>query len=286
MNAIIRHVPSPAAISSERISSLLRGPNLTTIPDPITQLFSDCSSKSETKIFFISKMISVPKSDLPRNKRGPMTMEEIKQKRQEIEQMKLSQLEPNILSEKSEKPVAEKGDEEDKSEHVFIAIGRVFSGKLTKGMKIMAMGPKYKPGSSDYSEEIQIGQIYLLMGRDLIAVDEANAGSIVGIGGINSNIILNSGTLSSTLDVPSFSPIYQDNVPILRVAVEPVDLNNMNALRKGVKLLNIADPCVEIVDSATGELVVAACGEVHLEKCLDDLQKYYAKVINIVHTNI
>ena len=229
-------------------------------------------------------MISVPKSDLPRNKRGPMTMEEIKQKRQEIEQMKLNQLEPNILSEKSEKPVAEKGDEEDKSEHVFIAIGRVFSGKLTKGMKIMAMGPKYKPGSSDYSEEIQIGQIYLLMGRDLIAVDEANAGSIVGIGGINSNIILNSGTLSSTLDVPSFSPIYQDNVPILRVAVEPVDLNNMNALRKGVKLLNIADPCVEIVDSATGELVVAACGEVHLEKCLDDLQKYYAKVINIIYS--
>ena len=51
----------------------------------------------------------------------------------------------------------------------------------------------------------------------------------------------------------------------------------MAALRKGLKLLNIADPCVEIINSVTGELVVAACGEVHLQKCLDDLEKYYAK---------
>ena len=51
----------------------------------------------------------------------------------------------------------------------------------------------------------------------------------------------------------------------------------MGALRKGLKLLNIADPCVEIINSVTGELVVAACGEVHLQKCLDDLEKYYAK---------
>ena len=51
----------------------------------------------------------------------------------------------------------------------------------------------------------------------------------------------------------------------------------MGALRKGLKLLNIADPCVEIINSVTGELVIAACGEVHLQKCLDDLEKYYAK---------
>ena len=60
----------------------------------------------------------------------------------------------------------------------------------------------------------------MLMGRDLVAIDSAPAGTIVGIGGLKSEMIVNSGTLSSTLDVPSFSPIYQDSVPILRVAVE------------------------------------------------------------------
>ena len=60
----------------------------------------------------------------------------------------------------------------------------------------------------------------MLMGRDLVAIESAPAGTIVGIGGLKSEMIVNSGTLSSTLDVPSFSPIYQDSVPILRVAVE------------------------------------------------------------------
>ena len=44
------------------------------------------------------------------------------------------------------------------------------------------------------------------------------------------------------------------------------------------RLLNIADPVVEILDSATGEVVIGACGEMHLEKCLDDLERFYAKI--------
>ena len=51
----------------------------------------------------------------------------------------------------------------------------------------------------------------------------------------------------------------------------------MNKLRDGLRLLNVADPCVEIVSSNTGELIIAACGEVHMQKCLDDLEKNYAK---------
>jgi ribosome assembly protein 1 len=67
-------------------------------------------------------------------------------------------------------------------------------------------------------------------------------------------------------------------VPILRVAVEPQDLMEMEKLREGLKLLNVAYPCVEIMDTATGELVLGACGEVHLEKCLDDLENIYSKI--------
>ena len=80
--------------------------------------------------------------------------------------------------------------------------------------------PKYKVGQNDYYDDVIIGDLYMLMGRDLVAIESAPAGTIVGIGGLKSEMIVNSGTLSSTLDVPSFSPIYQDSVPILRVAVE------------------------------------------------------------------
>ncbi len=67
---------------------------------------------------------------------------------------------------------------------MFIAVGRVFSGSLKPGDKIKAFGPKYVPGGDEYVEEVEIGAIYILMGRDLLEVGQAYAGSIVGIAGI------------------------------------------------------------------------------------------------------
>ena len=50
-------------------------------------------------------------------------------------------------------------------------------------------------------------------------------------------------------------------------------LGDMNALVRGMKLLNQSDPIVEILVQETGDLVVIAAGEVHLQKCLDDLRQ-------------
>ena len=88
-------------------------------------------------------MISIPKSELPIYKRGPMTMEEIKARRAEIEKLKLSEENnsPAMTSQggaDGEGGVA-KEPEEDKSEHVFIAVGRVFSGTIRKGDSLKAL---------------------------------------------------------------------------------------------------------------------------------------------------
>ncbi len=48
---------------------------------------------------------------------------------------------------------------------------------------------------------------------------------------------------------------------------------DMAALLQGMKLLNQADPCVEVLVQQTGEHVIVAAGEVHLQKCLDDLKQ-------------
>ncbi|CBY10085.1 unnamed protein product [Oikopleura dioica] len=220
-------------------------------------------------VCFISKMIAVPKKELPQNRRGPLSMEEIRARRAAAEEAaaKASAVESNEIVE------VKRSDSEEES-HVFIAIGRVFSGKISKGDRIHGLGAKHRVGESTFSEEITIGELYLVMGKDLLSIDVAPAGALVGIGGIKeaSTMIINTGTLSSTLRCPSFAPVYMEAVPILRVAVEPEDLMEMEKLREGLKLLNVADPCVEIMDTATGELVLGACGEVHLEKCLDDLE--------------
>jgi len=47
----------------------------------------------------------------------------------------------------------------------------------------------------------------------------------------------------------------------------------LQALVKGLKLLNQADPAVEVRVQETGEHVILTVGEVHLERCLEDLRE-------------
>ncbi|KAG8145090.1 putative Elongation factor Tu GTP-binding domain-containing protein, partial [Naja naja] len=86
-----------------------------------------------------------------------------------------------------------------------------------------------------------------------------------GIGGLQ-EFILKSATLSSSLACPPFNPLNFEATPI------------MPQLVKGMKLLNQADPCVQILIQETGEHVLITAGEVHLQRCLDDLKERFARI--------
>lgn len=75
---------------------------------------------------------------------------------------------------------------------------------------------------------------------------------------------------------PAFTDLYFDAVPILRVALEPTHAGDMKHLVRGLKLLNQADPCVQVLVQETGEHVIITAGEVHLRRCLDDLIERYS----------
>lgn len=83
------------------------------------------------------------------------------------------------------------------------------------------------------------------MGRELECLESVPAGNVVGIGGLEEHI-LKSGTLSSSLACPAFTELSQMVMPIVRVAVEPARPCEMPELIKGLKLLNQADPCVQV----------------------------------------
>lgn len=125
--------------------------------------------------------------------------------------------------------------------------------------------------------QFTVSDLFILMGREVVPVDEVPAGNVTGIAGVE-EYILKSATISSTLACPAFRPMMFVASPIVRVAVEPVHASDMPALVQGMKLLNQADPSVEVYVQETGEHVLATAGEVHLQKCIDDLQKSYAKV--------
>ncbi|RLN11156.1 hypothetical protein BBJ28_00020236, partial [Nothophytophthora sp. Chile5] len=177
------------------------------------------------------------------------------------------------------------------NDEVYVGVGRVYSGVLRAGEPVYVLDPKFQgvPGDIDinaidinnvkHATRIESGLIkpYMMMGRDLHKLDRVPAGNIVGIVGLQEHV-LKTATLSSTLACPSLTKMPYQAKPIVRVAVEPEDPRNFSALEAGLQRLYRSDPTVEVHVQETGEHVIVALGELHLERCIKDLKERFAKV--------
>ena len=68
----------------------------------------------------------------------------------------------------------------------------------------------------------------------------------------------------------------------MQVALAPKQLSLLPQLVAGLQLLARADPSVDVATLPTGEHVIATCGEVHLERCLHDLNNTFAPGLEVV----
>merc|ERR1719292_120267 len=64
--------------------------------------------------------------------------------------------------------------------------------------------------------------------------------------------------------------------PVVRVAVEPKNPQDLPKLVEGLKRLAKSDPMVLCLTEESGEHIVAGAGELHLEICLKDLEEDHA----------
>eukprot|EP00644_Phytophthora_capsici_P011935 jgi/Phyca11/526703/estExt2_fgenesh1_pm.C_PHYCAscaffold_120048 len=197
---------------------------------------------------------------------------------------KVISVEANVLSDYHQSGLAA-------TDEVYVGVGRVYSGVLREGQPVYVMDPKFQGVSGDMDVDtidpstvkhvarIDSGLIktYMMMGRDLHKLDRVPAGNIVGIVGLQEHV-LKTATLSSTLACPSLTKMPYQAKPIVRVAVEPEDPRNFGALEAGLQRLYRSDPTVEVHVQETGEHVIVALGELHLERCIKDLKERFAKV--------
>lgn len=58
----------------------------------------------------------------------------------------------------------------------FYAFGRVFSGKVSTGMKARIMGPNFQPGKKEDLYEKAIQRTILMMGRYVEAIEDVPSG--------------------------------------------------------------------------------------------------------------
>jgi elongation factor 2 len=168
-------------------------------------------------------------------------------------------------------PAADKGR--------FYAFGRVFSGTVASGQKVRIMGANYKMGKKDDLYERNITRTVLMMGRTVESIPDVPCGNTVALSGIDQYLV-KTGTIGS-IEHPEAHPIRSMKYsvsPVVRVAVKPKNPGDLPKLVEGLKKLAKSDPLVLCCFEETGENVIAGCGELHVEICLNDLENDFAQV--------
>ena len=160
----------------------------------------------------------------------------------------------------------------------FYAFGRVFSGTVASGQKVRIMGANYKPGKKDDLYEKNITRTVLMMGRNVESIPDVPCGNTVALSGVDQYLI-KTGTIAS-VEHPESHPIRSMKYsvsPVVRVAVKPKNPADLPKLVEGLKKLAKSDPLVLCEYDESGENVIAGCGELHVEICLNDLEKDFAQ---------
>jgi elongation factor 2 len=154
----------------------------------------------------------------------------------------------------------------------FYAFGRVFSGTIATGQKVRIMGPNYVPGKKTDLWVKNIQRTLIMMGKYTEQVADIPAGNTCALVGVD-QYLLKSGTICTEDDAHCIKTMKFSVSPVVRCAVEPKNSADLPKLVEGMKRLAKSDPMVLCYTEESGEHIIAASGELHLEICLQDLQK-------------
>ncbi|KAI1330445.1 P-loop containing nucleoside triphosphate hydrolase protein [Xylariaceae sp. FL0255] len=291
--SVVESLPSPKAAQAERLPELLdESPGSSHIDSAIKDAMVNFkSSKSDPVVAYVSKMVSIPENELPDKKRrtGQLSAEEARElaRRKRAEFARAQQAETTGASNITEALdvvslddfVPKLEEKEVEAEHL-IGFARIYSGTLSVGDSVYVLAPKFSPANPHAAPEpkkVMVTALYMLMGRNLESLDSVPAGVVFGIGGLEGHI-LKSGTLCSQLEgAANLAGVSMTGKPIVRIALEPVNPADLDKMVEGLKLLVQSDPCAEYEQLQSGEHVLLTAGEIHFERCLNDLKERFAR---------
>ena len=139
----------------------------------------------------------------------------------------------------------------------LIVTGRVFSGTIREGDEVYIIGQKVTK---------RVLQTYLYMGPNRIVVPEVPAGNIVALMGVEEARAGDTIVSPSIKDIPPFERMKYISEPVVTVAIEPKNPNDLAKLVEGLKELVIEDPTLSLkIDEETGQVLLSGVGTLHLE---------------------
>ena len=163
----------------------------------------------------------------------------------------------------------------------FFAFGRVFSGTISAGQTVRILGPNYTPDKKGDLFEKKVNGLVVMMGKGKEALVDVPCGNTVGILGID-NFLTKTGTVTDSLSAHCIRNLKYSVSPVVKVAVAPKNMADLPKLLEGLKKLSKSDPLVVCSLNESGQNIIAASGELHIETCVYDLLHKYTTHLEVV----
>jgi elongation factor 2 len=136
-----------------------------------------------------------------------------------------------------------------------IAVGRVFSGKLERGIDVNLILAISKQ---------RLQQIYTYKGPNRYPIDEVPAGNIVGIAGLKG--VSSGETVTSIPNLDPFEEIKHIFEPVVTKAIEAKNPKDLPKLISVIRDIVKEDPTLRAeINEESGEQLLSGLGELHLE---------------------
>jgi elongation factor G len=155
-------------------------------------------------------------------------------------------------------------------QHGTLTYVRIYSGKLVKGTRVL---------NANKNSKENISRMFQMHAEDRIAREEAEAGDIVAVIGVNE---ANTGDTLCDADKPIIleRPTFPE--PVISMSIEPKSAGDKQKLGEALTKLRRQDPTFSAkYDEETGETIIAGMGELHLEILKMRLTRDYKVDVNV-----
>ena len=202
---------------------------------PKTKLEEDlweCRGGGEANVVaYISKMFAVSRDRLPKRKEEEEHSKP-PSRRTDLKTEEVPTVERLSLNDSSSLPTKngeskEESEDENKEDEVLLGFARLYSGTLKPGQNVYCLLPKFSSDSvimpshsrnKPFVACVRIEALYEMMGRDLVRIDQAQAGNVLAIEGLAGTVYRN-----ATLCCPPLTSLEGGN--------ESVKLENLDSQR-------------------------------------------------------
>uniref|UniRef100_A0A915K521 Elongation factor-like 1 n=1 Tax=Romanomermis culicivorax TaxID=13658 RepID=A0A915K521_ROMCU len=298
LSAVCSELPASDQISPEKIRGLFDTKTSPNLRESSSQIIKTGSIDTDSAVVvFVSKLFAVEKQQIAsfnnsRNaesanfrvgfKNGALTDEEVEKLRQRVLDMKNVRFESEIETKSIDEIDTQSSQNVDADRFVLLAFARIYSGTLTAGQNVYVLDENTGGVSGPENQSpFVVESIYSMMGREFLPLQKTYAGNIVALSGeklIDRLTGKVAALTSPMIDFAPFADLHFYAEPIVRVVVRPKNASDLSKMSEILKFISKIDPMIRTYVEQTGEHILATAGEMHLQKCIDDLTKRYSKL--------